>query len=491
MTPDELTITIVSAIGGACLLSLLVALLVLANVDQLRRLLHIRPLTPPTLPAHYVVPYVEPRPLMEPMGAIHAPAPQRRSTYRATSSDEHLPPRNATPGPSNVPRTPPPAYDPAEAEEYGRFLWTVFCSPTPDLPLITIPNSPEAPVRALLPKPDNETTISPTPVHHQYLLGTLHTRGVRINTPAHLCPLPDSDSDSDSSDYGGNEPGATSGPSSRPLTEPSLALTDLRPGSSAGSTSSLEADSRDQKTESGWGDTSPLPKDPRSPVSGETPPLPRESTTIGFVQSTTPLPATISRTYVQEQPRSSVPSPTYYSPSHWQRETAQISTAPPDFDNFNQDPETFGWAEEEDYKDENPLDYGDYRGYTSAPHFYHQPFPLPDSPTYAGDHQEYPQPHARRIQQYRPPQYGQYQLGGQGPDDLSPEGSGTAIPDPSQPSNQERLDAARRQSETNRREYDVLKAQMEAAQAKMVTYDATWDFNQPPAPSKGKEPDRG
>ncbi|SJL13288.1 uncharacterized protein ARMOST_16728 [Armillaria ostoyae] len=151
-----------------------------------------------------------------------------------------------------------------------------------------------------------------------------------------------------------------------------------------------------------------------------------------------------------------------------ERETAPTSMAPPDFDNFNQDEGTFGWGDDEEGEDPT-LDYGDYRGYTSAPHFYHQPFPLPDSPTY----------------------YGQYRLGGQGPDDPVPGGSGDVPPDPPQPSNEERLDAACRQSETNRREYNVLKAQMEAAQAKMASYDATWDFNQPPAPSKGKEPDRG
>ncbi|SJK98253.1 uncharacterized protein ARMOST_01514 [Armillaria ostoyae] len=212
MTPDELTITIISAIGGACLLSLLVALLVLANVDRLRRLLRIQPLQnpQPNLPAHYVIPYVQPGPFVEPMGRIHAPTPQRRTTYVHSSSDEQLPPRNATPSLSNVPRTPPPAYDPAEAEEYGRFLRTVFRSPTPDLPLITIPDSPEAPVRALLPESDNEALRPQTPLHNQPVHRPLPTGNIRIGTPAHLCPLPDSDNDSDSdsnpSDYGGNEP---------------------------------------------------------------------------------------------------------------------------------------------------------------------------------------------------------------------------------------------------------------------------------------------
>ncbi|SJL05427.1 uncharacterized protein ARMOST_08794 [Armillaria ostoyae] len=135
------------------------------------------------------------------------------------------------------------------------------------------------------------------------------------------------------------------------------------------------------------------------------------------------------------------------------------------------------------------LDYGDYRGYTSAPHFYHQPFPLPDSPNYGYQNYPPPPPHSLRVQQYRPRQHGRYLQGGQGPEDPTPEGS--AMPtDPSQPTNAERLEAARQQSLANRHEYDILKAQMEAAQAKMMTHDVTWDFAQPPD-SKGKEPDRG
>ncbi|SJL09163.1 uncharacterized protein ARMOST_12539 [Armillaria ostoyae] len=120
---------------------------------------------------------------MEPVGTIAGPTPQRRTTYPATSSDEHLPPRNATPGPSNVPRTPPPAYDPMEAEEYGRFLRTVFRSLTPDLPLITIPDSPEAPVRAILLEPDNEASHPQTPLHRQPIHRTLPPGGVRVTTP--------------------------------------------------------------------------------------------------------------------------------------------------------------------------------------------------------------------------------------------------------------------------------------------------------------------
>ncbi|SJL09567.1 uncharacterized protein ARMOST_12947 [Armillaria ostoyae] len=465
MTPDELTIVIVGTIGGTCLLSLLFSIIVLANAKRIRRLLHIETLAP-TIPAHYVLPYVQPGPLMEPVGQIHTSAPQRRATYPTTSSDDDvpLPPRNATPSLSNVPRTPPPTYDPAETEEYGRFLRSIFRSPTPELPLITIPDSPETPVWALLPEPDDQAPRPTTPVHHQRLPGTLHTGGIRIGTPAHLCPLPDSDSDdenSDSSDYGGNEPVAER-ENDDPLNPHGL---DYEHGSSDGSTSSSEAGSKDPETESGWGGTSPSPEDHQFQDEEGTQTYVPASMRTAFAPSIAPPPETASRTFAPALPRNKPPSPTYYSHSPWPRETAPTSTVPPDFDNFNQDPETFGWADEEEEMDTALYD-GDYRGYTTAPHFYHQPFPLPDSPTYAGEYQTPQPPHPRHP-----------------PEPVEPTAG------PSQPSNEERLEAAHRQSETNRREYNVLKAQMEAAQAKMMMHDVTWDFMQPP--DKGKEPDRG
>ncbi|SJK98935.1 uncharacterized protein ARMOST_02213 [Armillaria ostoyae] len=484
MTPDELTIVIIGAIGGTCLLSLLFSLIVLANTERIRRILGIE--TPaPTLPAHYVVPYVQPGPLVEPVGTIHAPTPQRRSTYRATSSDDDLPipPRNATPGPSNVPRTPPPAYNPAEAEEYGRFLRSIFRSASPtDLPLITIPDSPPTPIRALLPEPNNEAPSLQTPFGRESIHRTLPAGRIEVNTPAHLCPLPDSDSESDSSDYGGNEPVAE-----RDSDDP------LNPNGSDHEWPELDAvdraflaDMRDQRTGSEWGTTSQQSEDPESPGGDERQRYERVSTPIDSGRNTQPPPAASSWMHDHGPTPNNAPLPTSYWPSPSPREIAPTWTAPPDFDNFNQDQETFGgWADEEE-EVSTALEYGDYRGYTTAPHFYHQPFPLPDSPTYTGNYQP---PHPRRIQQYRPPRLGRYQMGAQGPDDPEP-GSSTAPTQPAQPSNEERIAAARHQSETNRREYDVLKAQLEAAQAKMMTHDVTWDFAQPPD-SKGKEPDRG
>ncbi|PBK70863.1 hypothetical protein ARMSODRAFT_1017639 [Armillaria solidipes] len=155
MNPDELSISIITAIGGACLLSLLVALLVLANIERVEQIFRIqrhRP-RPTTLPARYVIPYVEPRPLVERVDPEQRT--QRRVSYLQRTSDDI--PRNATPGPSNVPRTPPPAYNPA-AEDYGRYLRDRFRSPTPDLPLITIPDSPESATRVLDPETRRRTT---------------------------------------------------------------------------------------------------------------------------------------------------------------------------------------------------------------------------------------------------------------------------------------------------------------------------------------------
>ncbi|SJL17084.1 uncharacterized protein ARMOST_20626 [Armillaria ostoyae] len=489
MTPDEISILVAGLIGGSALLSLFVALIVLTYAEQLRRIFHIRPLAPviPALPGHYVLPYLEPGPLVEPVGQIHAPTPQRRATFTATASDDDLPlpPRNATPGPSNVPRTPPPAYDPAETEEYGRFLRSIFRSASPtNLPLITIPDSPPTPIRALIPEPNDETPSLSTSFGRESIHRTLPPGGIVIGTPAHLCPLPDSDSDSDSSDYGGNEPVAERddddplNPNGSDHEWPELDAVDrafLGPyRSQAWELRRLDIEQRSSE-------------DPAFHDAAERPQYVQEYTPTDSERNTRPQQAASSWMPAPEPTQNTGLSPTYYLHSPSPRETGRISTAPPDFDNFNQDEDTFGgWADEEQELD-TALDYGDYRGYTSAPHFYHQPFPLPDSPSYAQPPRHFQPPHPRRVQQYRPPQYRQYLMGGQDPPEpiVTDQTAG-----PSQPSNEERLEAARRQSHENRQEYDILKAQMEAAQAKMMTHDVTWDFAQPPD-SKGKEPDRG
>ncbi|SJL17567.1 uncharacterized protein ARMOST_21119 [Armillaria ostoyae] len=389
MTPDKLTITIVSAIGGACLLSLLVALLVLANVDRLRRLLQIQPLQAPqpTLPGRYVLPYIQPGPLVEPVGPEPDNSTQRRSTYTRASSDEHLPPRNATPGPSNVPRTPPPAYDLTEAEEYGRFLRSVFRSPTPDLPLITIPDSPEGPIRALLPEPIDEAPVPSTTLDNQSIPATLRPGPIRLGTPAHLCPLPDSDSDS--SEYGGNEPVAE-----REDDDP------LNPHGADYEWPELEAIDR------------------------------------------------------------AILGP--YRSQAWELRRVDIESR-------------------SRYE-------GPENRIRMAPHFYHQPFPLPDSPTYAA-------PHPRRVQKYRPPQYGAQPFAGQNSPDRQPGGSNNIPidPPPDPPIQrtptehlQDAKDLADCKAECIRQMRQAIEDE-EQAHDEHVRYWNLLNQNQ----GKGKEPDRG
>ncbi|SJL14416.1 uncharacterized protein ARMOST_17872 [Armillaria ostoyae] len=192
--------------------------------------------------------------------------------------------------------------------------------------------------------------------------------------------------------------------------------------------------------------------------------------------------------------RSNAPSPTSYWPSHLPRETAPTWTEQTNFDHFNQDSETFGWANEEEAMD-TALDYGDYRGYTptppddrdyrgytSAPHFYHQPFPLPDSPTHAGSYQNHPQHHhPRRLQQYRPPQYGRYLMGGQDPPDPVPGGSN----DPPQPSNEERMRQVQELLDLKDRRLAELRLELEQQQAERDTHA---ELNQ--LGGKGKQPDK-
>ncbi|SJK99231.1 uncharacterized protein ARMOST_02522 [Armillaria ostoyae] len=482
MTPDEIAILVAGLIGGSALLSLLVALLVLTYADQLRRIFRVQPLAPvnPALPGHYVLPYLEPRPLMEPMGQIHAPTPQRRTTFAATSSDEHLPPRNATPGPSNVPRTPPPAYNPEEAEEYGRFLRSIFRSASPDsLPLITIPDSPPAPTRPLHQELNAPTPRTPSPLRRQRLSGTLHPGGIRISTPAHLCPLPDSDSESnsgsDSSDYGGNEPVAERedddplNPNGSDHEWPELDAVDrafLGPyRSQAWELRQLDIEQRSRykgpENRVRMGYYLATERGPRIPRRG------REATIRARIHANRfreEFPTSAGSIVLDARPRTDAE----------QRALADILLA------LALAQETFGgWADEEDDMN-TALDYGDYRGYTSAPHFYHQPFPLPDSPTY--QHPARPPPHPTPAASNSTDHPSSGITPGEGKDPTTPSPAHpTCQPTPL---NQAMRNDSRRPADSQKR------TAMEAAQAKMMTHDITWDFAQPPT-AKGKEPDRG
>ncbi len=128
MTPDlttPQTIGLASTIIGFCLTVFFTTLLVLTYGHQIRRylrrrglLVQPRPQTPAHLPFHYVLPFQQPEPARGRLADL-APhernpetpgtAQQRPTTYVASSSEELLQnreepgPRNATPGPSNVP----------------------------------------------------------------------------------------------------------------------------------------------------------------------------------------------------------------------------------------------------------------------------------------------------------------------------------------------------------------------------------------------------
>ncbi|SJL16285.1 uncharacterized protein ARMOST_19805 [Armillaria ostoyae] len=377
MNPDDITITVTAAIGGACLLSLLVALLILTYVDQLRRCLCIRtrPTPRPTsFPARYVLPY-------------------RRATYHQNSSDE-FPQRNTTPGPSNVPRTPPPAYPAKEAEDYGRYLRAHFCipSPTNSLPVHALNpqrvhfENVQTQIWALvleqaLRHPGNASPIrvgSPTLEPPAPLI--LHTAStVRVCTPDNLAPYPREDSDSDS-DYGGNEP-IPEREDDDPLNAyggdyewPELGAIDqviLGPYRSQAW----------ELRESQWDTTSPSPTNCPFHNAGETQPSRQGYLPTETELSTLPPPEIQWRVPALEQRPNSMSWLTTYS--HWpsQRETTQTWMEPPDFDNFYQDEETFSGYTAEVYED--------YRGYTPAPQqpsFYTAPFSLPDSPNWENRH---------------------------------------------------------------------------------------------------------
>ncbi|SJL04137.1 uncharacterized protein ARMOST_07497 [Armillaria ostoyae] len=201
MTPDELTITIVSAIGGACLLSLLVSLLVLANVDRLRRLLRIRPLTPP--PAF---------PMSNPdhswnQWARSTPPPPRDGRPMPTPPPTNTFPLAMQPPAHQMFQEPPlpPMTLQRPRSMAGSFglSSTLLRPPYPSSRFPTAPRPPSGPsyqnptLRPRAHRPPS--TVNPFQIPSP-------PGSISFNIPAHLCPLPDSDSKSDSSDYGGNEP---------------------------------------------------------------------------------------------------------------------------------------------------------------------------------------------------------------------------------------------------------------------------------------------
>ncbi|PBK60937.1 hypothetical protein ARMSODRAFT_1026027 [Armillaria solidipes] len=371
---------------------------------------------------------------------------------------------NATPGPSNVPRTPPPAYDPTEAEDYGRHLRARFRSPSPDLPLITISDSPDTAIWALLPEdlPCHTPSPDPEPLAANPEQIQIRQPGfappypVWVGTPLHLCPLPDSDSDTDSK-YGGNEP-VPEQEDDDPLNAhgadyewPELDAIDR----------AILVNSKDQKTGYPWDTISPSTEGPSYHDEEERQPYRPVYSPTETESSTPPQQETGYWTPDPEPMLNNRRWSTPYSPSPWQRETALTWTAPPSerFDTFH-------------------YDEGTFRGFNNydLPRY---PFPLPDSPNQQYQPNTPYAPHPQRIQKYRLPQYSTYPLGGQDPPDDPPidvderqEGGSNNLPPV--PSKEERLQAARLKD-------------------RKAGHNMIWNLNQtdPDDDDKGKKPERG
>ncbi|SJK99385.1 uncharacterized protein ARMOST_02681 [Armillaria ostoyae] len=263
--------------------------------------------------------------------------------------------------------------------------------------------------------------------------------------------------------------GTTSGQNLAPLTKSSSAPIAPRFGSSDGSTLSNKALSTPRMSEYQWATTSPSPASPHFHDVEETLPWRPEYLPTETEQSAQPPLGIQYRTPTPEPRQNNASWSTTYS--HWPslRETASTWTAPPEFS-------------------------GDYRGYTPVPvtSFYNALFPLPDSPNWEYQHPTNYPLHPRRIQGYRPLQYGTHPFAGQDPPEPPDNEQAGGSNNPPQPTREEQLEKARLQSQVNRNEYDLLRRQMEAARDKMTRHDMIWDFAQPPDDdNKGKKPEWG
>ncbi|PBK66202.1 hypothetical protein ARMSODRAFT_1021792 [Armillaria solidipes] len=133
-------------------------------------------------------------------------------------------------------------------------------------------------------------------------------------------------------------------------------------------------------------------------------------------------------------------------------------------------------------------DYGTFR-YQNDPYpqarynFPPYPFPLPDEPLQP--------PHPRRVQKYRPPQYGTHPFVGQNSpiNDEQPDQGGSN--QPPEPTKEERLTAAKERSEEKQRAAEDLRRRYEATLEASKGHDMIWNFDRPDNKGKGKDPDRG
>ncbi len=174
MTPDlttSQTIGLATAIVSFCLTVFFTTLIVLTYGHRIRQylrrrglLVQPRPQTPAHLPFHYVLPFQQPEPTRGQLADLAprerqtetlGPAQRRPTTYVASSSKELLQnrqepgPRNATPGPSNVPDTPTPTAN--DRNILARYQW-VHEHP----PAYSEPRVPQRPVVPNRPRPRME-----------------------------------------------------------------------------------------------------------------------------------------------------------------------------------------------------------------------------------------------------------------------------------------------------------------------------------------------
>ncbi|PBK72205.1 hypothetical protein ARMSODRAFT_1016175 [Armillaria solidipes] len=508
MTPDltnAQTIALSTAVVGATLIFFVTAFIFTYWRRQIESFLYRHgvltppgpsPLRPAPFPAHYILPYQSATTMDEPLVQPDTGTTRRRANpYPPTSSDEFpprtpTPPRNAIPGPSNVPRTPSPTplandrdlraqyeqfplplYDPADIPPIEQAL--AQARPRLFIPFPTArtrirpppgrfptsePSSSEddsfhtaarrAPAAHLVPAPNRFITIhtdDEDDFEHTISRALEHAGtpdapiSVSSGSERSYSPIPDdalpfaNDSDADSSDDDRRPPGAIS----KRHRSPQPPRTQIR----VEFTQSNRQENTRTTPNSSLGATTTRR---RGPTLHATRPLTSHGEVSGHIQRRHDTRRKRARGQYpgkdlrQSKPRA-IPScartgPIGNAPIGRQRNSREhygyspygnsewTPPTPERFDHFHYDYGTFG---------ELPR----------------TPFPLPDS-SFA----PYPYPpripHPRRIDQYRPPQYGTRPFAGQDPpnppDNEQPEQGGSN--QPPAPTNEERLAAAKQRS---------------------------------------------
>ncbi|PBK70290.1 hypothetical protein ARMSODRAFT_974263 [Armillaria solidipes] len=368
---------------------------------------------------------------------------QRRPSTARTSDE--FPPRreepthNATPGLSNVPRTPSPLERPTTAEEYSQDLWSRFHDPS-------LPPYPTEPARTLVqnqPRPQMDGTNPPgTPtrfeIHPHDHLTSSPPHGQWVDSPTAHEDTPEPQdvghlSQIESSSFETPHPclhplpeilmtpstltaPTTSGQSSPPSIDRSSDPTAPRPGSYEDEMSRLAIASA-KMTGPPWIGISPYtavtpsndqeyrPRSLQGSLPTENKPNMGQPPVLNYTAN------------IRNEPNRN--STTWKSPYGWETDQIWTESNSNDFDHFNYDQETFG-----SYTTKSPWTYPSYSG---TPRY---PFQLLDSPP----------PTTRQHGQYHGLKYSR-QYAGQGNADQA--GRSNVLPtDPPQPSNKERWQQA-------------------------------------------------